>query len=219
MNLVERGKWVLYRTPGARKLMSPRYPYKLNPGQLAAMINLVDATRGTDAAVAEVGVAKGSTSVFLLEHLRTTEDARSLWLFDTFEGFTQSSIEYETRVRGKQGHDYDIFRYGHEENFRRGLRDAGYTSFRTVKGDAGAYDWSSLGSIGAVLLDVDLYEPTRAVLDAVWPHLVDGGGIVLDDCQAGTMHDGSLQAYEEFIAKHELPFRRVGHKGALVLKS
>ena len=200
--------------------MAPRYPYKINPGQLAAMVTLIDATRTVGGAIAEIGVAKGDSSAFFLEHLATTGDSRPLWLFDTFAGFTADSIAHETSVRGKpRAAEYDQFRYGDELRFRRNLEAMGYANFRTVKGDAAIFDWSGLGPIGAVLLDVDLYQPTIKILEAIYPRLVPGGGIVLDDCLADTPWDGSLQAYEEFIARHRLPFERVGNKGAIVRKS
>ncbi len=196
--------------------MAPKYGYKVDPGELCAMIELINATRKSGAAVAEIGVAKGETSVFLLEHLKTTGDERTLHLFDTFSGFTNTSIDYEVNTRRKSKRDYDAFRYGDEDRFKQNLVELGYTRFKTTQGDAASFDWSSLGPIGALLLDIDLYQPTIKVLEAAYPHLVPGGGIVVDDCLADTPWDGSLQAYEEFIARHNLPFERVGQKGAVV---
>ena len=198
--------------------MAPSYPYKLNPGQISAMVELIDATRGTGASIAEIGVAQGDTSVFLLEHLRTTGDERPLFLFDTFGGFTPDSVDVEVSRRGKAVGEYEAFRYSDEGRFRRNLQRAGYENFRLVKGDASAFEWSTIAPIGAVLLDIDLYQPTIVTLKAIWPHLVPAGGIVVDDCLPDTPWDGSLQAYEEFIAANGLPFERVGHKGALVRK-
>lgn len=217
-SLREVAKWVVYRTPVAERLMAPSYPYKLNPAQLSAMLGLMEATREAGASVAEIGVAQGDTSVFLLEHLRTTGDARRLFLFDTFEGFTPASIEVEVSARGKEPAAYDAFRYGDEKRFERNLRNAGYENFEIVKGDASGFDWSAIAPIGAVILDIDLYQPTISTLNAIWPHLVPGGGVVVDDCLLGTPWDGSLQAYEEFIAAQALPFERVGEKGAVVRK-
>jgi O-methyltransferase len=217
-NLREVAKWIVYRAPVASRLMAPSYPYKLNPAQLAAMIELIDVTRESGASIAEIGVAKGDTSVFLLEHLSTTGDERPLHLFDTFGGFTEESVAVEVSARGKAPAEYGAFRYGDETRFRRSLESAGYESFRIVKGDASRFDWSTIAPIGAVLLDIDLYQPTISTLEAVWPHLVPSGGVVVDDCTPGTPWDGSLQAYEEFIAAHGLPFERVGHKGAVVRK-
>ena len=218
MSLMEAAKYVVYRTPGLAALMAPKYPYKINPAQLATMVELIQASRAAGGAVAEIGVAQGDTSTFLLEHLRTTGDTRTLLLFDTFAGFTEESITHEVAQRGKPRGEYDKFRYGDEARFQRNIKNAGYTNFRTIAGDAARFDWKSLGPIGAVLLDIDLYQPTIRIIEAVYPQLVPGGGIVLDDCLADTPWDGSLQAYEEFIRAHDLPFERVGHKGAVIRK-
>jgi len=216
MRVAELGKYFVYRTPLMRRLMAPRYGYKVDPGQLCAMINFIDATKSAGATIAEVGVAQGDTSTFLLQHLVTTSDPRTLHLFDTFAGFTEQSVNYEVSVRNKPEKEYDLFRYGDEAQFSRNLKKAGYERFKTIKGDAAAFDWSQIEPIGAVLLDIDLYQPTIDVLEAVYPHLIEGGGVVVDDCLADTPFDGSLQAYEEFISRHNLPFERVGQKGAVI---
>jgi hypothetical protein len=212
----EAMKYVVYRSPVVGRIMAPGYPYKVDPGELAAMVGLIESSREHGGAVVEIGVAQGDTSVFLLQHLTSVGDKRPLLLFDTFSGFTDESVAVEVERRGKQRADYDKFRYGDEDIFRRRLSAAGFSNFETFKGDASAFDWASIGPIGAVLLDIDLYEPTKAILDAVYPRLCTGGGIVVDDCVGGGPWDGSLQAYEEFIAAHDLPFERVGHKGAVV---
>lgn len=216
MNLKEQIKYVTYRLPVISRLMAPDYPYKVNPGELSAMVQLIETSRAAGGAVVEIGVAQGNSSVFFLEHLRTMKDDRPLMLFDTFAGFTDDSIEVEVKQRGKSVSEYDKFRYGDEAKFQHNLRTAGYSSFKTIKGDASKFDWASIAPIGAVLLDIDLYAPTKAIMAAIYPHLCAGGGIVVDDCLANTPWDGSLQAYEEFIAEHGLPFERAGQKGAVV---
>jgi len=219
MNLAESVKYTIYRTPLLERLMVPSYPYKVDPGELAAMVDLIESSRAAGGAIAEVGVAQGDTSVFLLQHLQTVADERTLMLFDTFSGFTQESIDVEVEERGKSVEFFDKFRYGDENRFRRNLSKSGYSRFQTVKGDAAQYDWESLGPVGAILLDIDLYKPTIQILEKVYPLLVDGGGIVVDDCLPNRAWDGSLQAYEEFIAAHGLPFVRVGAKGGVIRKA
>ncbi|BBX68080.1 TylF/MycF/NovP-related O-methyltransferase [Mycolicibacterium psychrotolerans] len=216
VNLLEAAKFTVYRTPVLNRLMSPQYPYKLDPGELCAMVGFIDATRGTGAAVVEIGVAQGDTSVFLLEHLKTTGDDRTVHLFDTFAGFTETSLDHEVQARGKKRTELDKFRYGDEARFNANLRRLGYSRFQVHSGDAAEFDWPSLGPLGAVILDIDLYQPTIEILEVIFPRLVPGGGIVLDDCLPDTPWDGSLQAYEEFIQDHALPFERAGHKGAVV---
>ena len=136
----------------------------------------------------------------------------------TGKAITPESIAVEVSGRGKEAGAYAMFRYGDEKRFARNLREAGYDKFETFAGDASAFDWSTVAPFGAVILDIDLYQPTISTLNAIWPHLVPGGGVVLDDCLPDTPWDGSLQAYEEFIAAHDLPFERVGQKGAVVRK-
>ena len=56
------------------------------------------------------------------------------------------------------------------------------------------------------LLDVDLYRPILAVLDALYDRLPPGAIIVVDDCEPGSF-DGALQAFDEFVAARGLPRR------------
>ena len=209
---------VAYRLPVIRNPMLPEYRYWVDPGELAAMVGLIDATRATDGAVVEIGVARGDTSVFLLEHLRTTGDPRTLVLVDTFEGFTPESIDYEVANREKRASELSDYSYGSARIFNHSLARLGYTNYRLIRGDCSKVDWKEIGPVGAVFLDVDLYLPTARTLEAMWPLIVPGGGVVLDDCVEPAWCDGALQAYREFIDRHGLPFRRVGGKGALLEK-
>ena len=211
-------KRIAYRLPVIRNTMLPEYRYWVDPGELAAMVGLIDATRGTGGAVVEVGVARGDTSVFLLEHLRTTGDPRTLVLVDTFEGFTRESIDYEVANREKRAAELSDYSYGSPKIFNHGLERLGYTNYRIIQNDCSKVDWSGIGPIGAVFLDVDLYLPTAVTLEALWPLIVPGGGVVLDDCVEPAWCDGALQAYREFIDRHGLRFERVGGKGALLRK-
>jgi predicted O-methyltransferase YrrM len=212
----ETAKAVIYRTPLLGRLMAPTYPYKLEPAQLAAMVAFIDATRAQGAAIVEIGVAQGATSVFLLEHLKFTGDTRPLLLFDTFRGFTAESIRFEVEQRGKAYGPFYAFRYGDERRLQRNLRRAGYNNFRTFAGDAAAFDWSTLGPIGAVLLDIDVYQPTLAILEQVWPNLAPGGGMVIDDCVEGTPYDGGFQALRDFVAAKGITAEPLGYKGAIL---
>ncbi len=215
--LMTMAKRVAYRLPGVRTALFPEYRYWLDPGELAAMVELIDGTRGKGALV-EIGVARGDTSVFLLEHLRTTGDPRTLVLVDTFDGFTRESIDYEVANRDKRSRELSDYSYGNARVFDHSLARLGYTNYRVIESDCSKVDWSGIGPIGAVLLDVDLYLPTLETLEAIWPLIVPGGGVVVDDCVEPAWCDGALQAYREFIARHDLPFIRVGGKGALLRK-
>jgi O-methyltransferase len=208
-------KYAIYRTPLFR-FFAPRYPYYLNPAELAFLCDAISLTRETGGSIIEIGVAKGDTSIFLLEHLRTTQDDRSLHLIDTFSGFTQDSLEYEIRNRAKAPKDMGAFRYGDQAIFEQSLRQRGYSSFRSLKADAARVDYSQFAPIAVVLLDIDLYLPTKAVLEAISPHMARPGFILVDDCRPDTPWDGALLAYREFIEAHGHAPVFIGEKGGVI---
>lgn len=209
-------KSVVYRTPIARNALRPRYPYWVTPGTLAQMVQLINQPSTRSGAVVEVGVARGITSVFLLEHLRTTEDPRPLIMIDTFSGFTEEDVHHEVRQRGRRKQDLSDFSYGSAKAVAGDLDRLGYQNHQIIVEDCTVIDWSTIGPIAALLLDVDLYRPTKIVLERAWPHLLPGGGFVVDDCVTPHWADGSMEAYLEFIKAYGLPFTRVGGKAAMV---
>lgn len=218
--LKETLKFLAFRSPLGAAL-GPSYPYKLAPAQLAFLCDAISRTASVGGSILEIGVAKGDTSVFLLEHLKTTGDARSPVFIDTFSGFTEESIRHEVS-RGKNAADIaPLFRHGSEQIFRRGLERCGYAKFSIVKGDAAKVDYAALAPISVVLLDIDVYLPTKCVLDAIWPLMTSPGFLMVDDCRPNETHlwDGSLQAYTEFIQAHGLPNEIIGGKGGAILKA
>ena len=56
-------------------------------------------------------------------------------------------------------------------------------------------------------------------LEAIWPLIVPGGGVVIDDCVEPAWCDGALQACREFSQHHDLRIHRAGGKGAVLKKS
>ena len=215
---IEFFKKFAYRAPMLSKWVAPKYPYKINPAQLSFLCEAITKTRNDSGAILEIGVAKGDTSVFLLEHLRTTGDPRRIYFLDTFSGFTSESVEYEVGVRGMSPANYEVFRYGDEHLFAQNLKRLGYHNFQTVKGDAARIDYSRFAPIDVVLIDIDLYKPTRETLARLWDNMAKPGYICVDDCMPGTPWDGSLQAYQEFVTEKKLESHIVGQKGGTIVK-
>ncbi len=195
-----------------------RYYYGIEPAQLAFLINGIESTKAQGGAIVEIGILRGHTSVFLLEHLRASQSPRPVVLIDTFEGFVESSIAHEVAHRGKKRSDIDQFKYNSADIFERNLRPLGYDGFKIITGDCQAVDYAAIGPIAVCLLDVDLYLPMKHTLDKLWPHIIPGGMILVDDVKANTEWDGSLQAYTEFIESHDMPFVQVGSKGGALVK-
>lgn len=210
-------KKIAYRAPFIQKFFWPKYSYKITPGQLFTLLQMIEETKEEKSSIIEIGVARGVTSAFILEHLATTKQVRPVFFLDTFDGFTPESVDVEV-ARGKPRASLDLFKYGNSEVFSRSLHSLGYKDFQVFSGDAAKFDYSRAAPIGAVLLDIDVYKPTLECLHEIWPHLSMNGGVVVDDCVANTLWDGSLQAVEEFCVEKNIVPIRVGGKGMLLRK-
>ncbi len=130
--------------------------------------------RDVEGAVAELGVYQGA---FAKEINRLFPD-RTLYLFDTFSGFTDDDMGMETQVTGQSR-----------------FRDFSDTSVEAVRAVLpfperavfvpGWFPDSAKGlseeRFALVSLDPDLYEPTKEGLLFFWPRLAVGGRILIHD--------------------------------------
>lgn len=218
MRFGEIVKYSVYRTPFLQRIAFPTYKYKVSPGELAFICDGIDRTKPVGGCVLEIGVAKGDTSAFILEHMRSTGDDRPVYLIDTFSGFTGDSVDHETTARSKAHPQFDGFRYTDPHILRKALQRCGYANFNIIQNDAAKIDYTVLGPISVVLLDIDLYKPTKEALNRIWPLLTSPGFICIDDCYPDTQWDGALQAYEEFISENKLSKMIVGGEGGTITK-
>ena len=118
-------------------------------------------------AFAEVGVYRGVTSSFI--HQQTPE--RRFYLFDTFEGFPEQSLESGVDVR---------FRDTSEEGVAALLGDTRNVVFRKGFFPATA-EGLKTEQFALVMLDVDLFQPALDVLDFFYPRMVRGGFFFMHD--------------------------------------
>jgi O-methyltransferase len=137
-------------------------------------------------AFAEVGVWRGETSAFL--HRVAPE--RTLYLFDTFEGFDQrdlppgaSDLRFrdtsQEAVRRRVGpSERVVLRPGYVPDTLAGLEDE---------------------TFAFVLLDLDLLDPTRASLEFFYPRLAPGGYLVMHDYNNSESDWACKRAFDEFL--------------------
>ena len=139
-------------------------------------------------ALAEVGVWRGETSAFL--HRVAPE--RRLYLFDTFEGFSDKDLpagSADSRfrdtsaeaVRGRVGPSQNVVLVpGHVPG-----------TLERVAGERFAM----------VLLDLDLYEPTRASLEFFYPLLEPGAYLVMHDYNNSESDWACKRAFDAFLER------------------
>jgi O-methyltransferase len=118
-------------------------------------------------AFAEIGVYRGETSAFL--HAQSPE--RTLYLFDTFEGFPEQDLDGRTDTR---------FRDTSQESVAAFLGDCTNVVFRK-----GYFPATAAGleqeTFAFVMLDVDIYPPALACFEFFYPRLARGGYFFMHD--------------------------------------
>jgi O-methyltransferase len=199
--LAHRTKELLLRTP-ARDLFTYKYRYMFSPSQLGFLCQQITSTAEVPGSILEVGCAYGATSVFLNRHIDTLGIDVDYYAVDTFAGFTPDDISSEHAL-GRR-YRYRDFRGNSKAWFDRTMRRNGVRRVRSFRADATTFDYSSIAPFRFALVDVDLYRPVLAVLEAVY-HLVSPGGIIVtDDCHDGGRWAGAYAAFVEFTTSQGL---------------
>lgn len=147
--------------------------------------------------VAELGVYKGKFARYLNEYFPD----RTLYLFDTFEGFDKRDVTKEQ-----------------SKSYSTGAQDFSDTSVEAVlnlmpfkekcKIVKGFFPESAAGmddNFVFVSLDADLFDPLYNGLKFFYPRLVKGGYIFVHDFN-NDAYKGSRQAVETFCKENEINF-------------
>jgi asparagine synthase (glutamine-hydrolysing) len=156
----------------------------------------------------EAGCALGGSSILIASLKRAGREFRVYDVFGMIPPPTRADTEdvhqrYRTIVEGKAaGIDQDRY-YGYEadlyEKVKGNLRDFGIDCgahrVSLIKGllqDTMAID----GPVAFAHVDVDWYEPVKTCLERLWPRVVPGGSVILDD-----YHDwgGCRKAADEYL--------------------
>ena len=139
-------------------------------------------------ALAEVGVYQGATSRFLL----SCAPGRTLYLFDTFEGFPIEDREPENRGDTR-------FRDTSEADVLSALGDA-----KSVVIRKGRFPETAVGLEGErfafALLDLDVFPPTLAGLEFFYPRLARGGYLFVHDYNSPESNSACRRAVTQFMA-------------------
>jgi O-methyltransferase len=175
--------------------------------------------------IVECGVALGGavmTAAETLTHFQSTE--RKIYLYDTFAGMTQPGA-----------HDFDLFGKhcstldplamywpdgSHYERIQKNLRLCRYPydRFVFVKGPVEeTLPGVVPDKIAYLRLDTDFYEPTKQELVHLFPRLVAGGVITIDDYGS---YLGARKATDEYFATcpDQVLLHRVDYTGRTGVK-
>lgn len=170
---------------------------------------------GLDGDFVECGVWRGGNAMVAADVFRRAAQPRQCWLFDTFTGMTEPT-DADVRRNGegaretylsKQRSDHNEWCYASLEDVQDSFRVAGLTqNVHCIKGDVlnTLADQRNLPSkISVLRLDTDWYESTKAELEVLYPRLVPGGILIIDDYGHW---QGARKAVDEYFLSVPRPF-------------
>jgi O-methyltransferase len=178
----------------------------------------------------ECGVWKGgSVGACVLTLNQLSENNRKIWLFDTFEGMnTPSEVDYD--INGKLASDrLDvedketswIWAKAQLDAVKNNVYSFGYPTEKIdfIKGlvEETLISNEIPEKISLLRLDTDWYESTKIELEVLYPRLVSGGVLIIDDYGHW---NGCRKAVDEFFDSMEFsPFlNRIDYTGRIIIK-
>jgi len=124
----------------------------------------------------ECGVNKGGFSRAIVEYLDLQKAGKSMFLFDTFQGFDASLLSETEKEKYLKGHFYDDS-YEFVKNVFKP-----FPTVNIIKGPVpNTLQDVQIDKVAFLSIDMNCVYPEEAALDFFWPKLVKGGIIILDD--------------------------------------
>lgn len=198
------------------KIIAAVKPYTMTGrDKLIALIGAVRhlARTGLPGTIVECGVWRGG-SMHAVARTLIAEGVRDreLYLFDTFAGMTEPT-DQDVRTDGRPAADMLatspkttwVWGVASREEVEAGLRtlDYPYERFHLVEGPVEqTIPDQAPPQIALLRLDTDWHESTRHELEHLYPRLVRGGVLIIDDYGSWR---GARAATDEFLAKLEQP--------------
>lgn len=182
--------------------------------------------------VVECGVWRGGSMMVVAKTLLALGDARDLHLCDTFEGMsapTEHDKALDSRTaegmlsQAERAAGCSVWCVAGEDDVRHNLASTGYPSqhIHFVRGKVeDTLPAKAPERIALLRLDTDWYESTKHELEVLYPRLVEGGVLILDDYG---YWQGARKAVDEYFAGAEFAtnrplLHRIDLTGRMVVK-
>jgi hypothetical protein len=178
----------------------------------------------------ECGVWRGGSMMAVARVLlKALDTSRTLHLFDTFEGMPTPSAEDFVEADGTAAQDLLasedpqqslVWAIAGLDLVKRNMESTGYPSGRIHYVPGKVEDTipaQAPDQIALLRLDTDWYESTRHEMLHLFPRLVPGGVLVLDDYGHWA---GARKAVDDYLSAHQIPLLlcRVDYTGRMAIK-
>lgn len=203
-----------------------------SPERIASLVNAVKyiTTNNIEGAVVECGVWKGGSSMAAIKSLIKAGDfTRDIYLYDTFEGMS-TPTEEDKAVDGESAEAMlnksdindasSVWCFSSIDEVKSNVATLNYPTEKIhfVKGKVEDTIPATIPQKIAVLrLDTDWYESTKHELEHLFPLLVSGGVLIIDDYGHW---EGARKAVDEYIANNKLQLllNRIDYTGRIAIK-
>ena len=220
-----------------RQIVEAVTPFTMtSPERILALCDAVQYVHENNIAgdIVECGVWKGGSMAAVARTLHGFDTtSRKLWMYDTFEGMsqpTENDVDLHGHAAGRMLAEADIADAESREsiwcrcsldNVKHTLKETNYpeSQMRFVKGKVeDTLPTESPDQIAILRLDTDWYESTRCELEILFPKLVPGGVLIIDDY--GHWQGCRKAVDEHFSANNVRMFlHRVDYTGRLGIKT
>ena len=203
---------LIFNTP-LRNRITFGYPLNLTVPQLCLVCQFVEKVRNTKGAVAEVGVERGITTVFINKYMDAQKIEKKYYAIDTFSGFCPEDIQQENPSL-RRFYENHHFQVSTKKWFDYTMNFNGIKRVVSIETDVNKFDLAKLGVLSFVFLDVDLYRPTKKALQELYDALAPEGIIVVHDCDPKVVAwKGAYKAYTEFMDEINKPVEIINSLG------
>ncbi|NOR70223.1 MAG: macrocin O-methyltransferase [Methylomarinum sp.] len=180
--------------------------------------------------IVECGVWKGGSMMAVAEILLSSGDSsRNLYLFDTFEGMTPptekdvdiAGVSAETLLeQSDKMKEESVWCCASLDMVQSAVNSIGYPSEKIhfVKGMVEqTIPFSAPDKIALLRLDTDWYESTKHEMEHLFPRLVKGGVLIIDDYGHW---QGARKGVDEYIEKNNIKIllNRIDYTGRIAVK-
>ncbi|HTN20643.1 MAG TPA: TylF/MycF/NovP-related O-methyltransferase [Pelobium sp.] len=203
-----------------------------SPERIASLVNAIQyiTKNQIQGDIVECGVWKGGSSMAAIKSLIKANDiTRDIYLYDTFEGMSAPTKE-DKAVDGESAEVMltksdindatSVWCFSSIEEVKNNIATLNYPTEKVyfVKGKVEDTIPTTIPQKIAVLrLDTDWYESTKHELEHLFPLLVSGGVLIIDDYGHW---EGARKAVDEYIEKNNLNIllNRIDYTGRIAIK-